>query len=90
MRATELISRLAELMDRLDESRGLVQKAYDICDDMDQARLCDVPDQSADAAEFCTDTDVLLIEIKKVLDDIIVDIESNYGYLMRHAREEDL
>ena len=89
MRATVLVSRLIELMDRLDEARGLVQKAYDICDDMEQARLCDVPDQSADAAEFCTDTDVSLTESKKALDDLITELESNHGYLMRHAREED-
>ena len=90
MRAAALISRLTDLMDRLDEARGLVQKAYDICDDMDQTRICDLADQSADAAEFCTDTDASLTESKKELDLLISEIESNRGYLMRHAREEDL
>lgn len=82
------IDRLTDLIDRLEEARGLVQKAGDICDDMDQSRICDISDQSSDAAEFCTDTDVCLVEIKKALNDLITELELNHGYLMRHARED--
>ena len=87
MRAVDVIDRLADLQDLLLEVSGLIQKAADICGDLESTDLGDVLDRSADAAEFCNDSDALSHEGREVLANLISEMSKTGDYLPRHARE---
>lgn len=88
MRIGELIDRLNEIQQDLEEARGLIQKAGDLCDNLDSTELGDVLDKAADAAGFCTDADCAAYHGSDQLRSMIRELEEAPEYLPRHAKED--